>query len=167
MPEPAQPGRARVWERAVADKVRARRRAKRDGMGLRLLGKCYRIFFVWWRLCFAGVFVKNCGLGVIFCVARMVWWWLIDGWFSGESHSGRFAPLEKTNTGVLRFAQNDDVKQATTTAKTKAEADPYGMTPKATAMPGGAEEFIPTLRAITTVATATARRFGGQLLCRS
>jgi hypothetical protein len=46
--------------------------------------------------------------------------------FSGERHSGRFAPLEKTNTGVLRFAQNDDVKQAKTTAKTK--ADPYGMT---------------------------------------
>ena len=47
---------------------------------------------------------------------------------------------------VTRVAQNDDVKQATTTAKTKAEADPYGMTTKratATAMPGRAEEFIP------------------------
>jgi hypothetical protein len=42
----------------------------------------------------------------------------------------------KTNTGVLRFAQNDDVKQttarttATATATTTAEADPYGMTNK-------------------------------------
>ena len=68
-------GRARLWERAVVEMQRARRRVRKDGMGLRLLGKCYRIFFVWWRLCFAGVFVKNCGLGVIFCVVRMVWWW--------------------------------------------------------------------------------------------
>jgi hypothetical protein len=66
MPEPAQPGRARVWERAVAESVRVRRRVRREGMGLRLLGKCYRIFFGWWRWCFVGVFVKDSGYDVAF-----------------------------------------------------------------------------------------------------
>ncbi len=39
---------------------------------------------------------------------------------TGFLDSGRSAPLEKTNTGVLRFAQNDNVKQTTATA------DPLG-----------------------------------------
>jgi hypothetical protein len=40
-----------------------------------------------------------------------------------ERHSGRFAPVGKTNTGVLRCAQNDDVKAtATATATAKATA---------------------------------------------
>jgi hypothetical protein len=44
-------------------------------------------------------------------------------WVGGERHSGRYAPLE--NAGILRCAQNDDVKlatakeTATATAKTK------------------------------------------------
>jgi hypothetical protein len=44
MPEPAQPGRARVCARAVVEMQRARRRVRKDGMALRMLGKCYRIF---------------------------------------------------------------------------------------------------------------------------
>jgi hypothetical protein len=35
---------------------------------------------------------------------------------------------QKLNTEVLRFTQNDDIKQAT--AKTTTKADPYGMTNK-------------------------------------
>jgi hypothetical protein len=75
MPEPAQPGLARVWEKAVVESRRARRRVRREGMGLRLLGKCYRIFFRWWRGVFVGFFVKNGGLGVVLCVVRVVWLW--------------------------------------------------------------------------------------------
>jgi len=44
MPEPAQPGRARVWERAVVERHRARRRVWGEVIGLRMLVKCYRIF---------------------------------------------------------------------------------------------------------------------------
>jgi hypothetical protein len=40
----------------------------------------------------------------------------------------RFAPSEEANTGILRFAQNDDVKQTTAGART--EAGPCGMTNK-------------------------------------
>src|SRR5216683_3475491 len=36
-----------------------------------------------------------------------------------ERHSGRYAPLE--NAGILRCAQNDDVKLATAPAKTTAK----------------------------------------------
>src|SRR6266851_4374543 len=38
----------------------------------------------------------------------------------GERHSGRCAPLE--NAGILRCAQNDDVKRATATAKASTTA---------------------------------------------
>src|SRR6266404_8670938 len=40
------------------------------------------------------------------------------GW-GREKHSGRYAPLE--NAGILRCAQNDDVKLATAPAKTTAK----------------------------------------------
>src|SRR6266702_8083197 len=63
MPEPAQPGRARVWERAVVERQRARRRVRGEVIGLRILVKCYRIFSLSWRWCFAGVFVKKRGAG--------------------------------------------------------------------------------------------------------
>jgi hypothetical protein len=33
MPEPTQPGRARVWEKAEAERRRFRRTARREGMG--------------------------------------------------------------------------------------------------------------------------------------
>jgi hypothetical protein len=33
---------------------------------------------------------------------------------------------QRPNTGILRFAQDDDVKLATTTATARATADPFG-----------------------------------------
>ena len=47
-------------------------------------------------------------LGTPFASVEMT----IPGWAGRERHSGRFAPLE--NTGILRCAQNDDVKQTAT-----------------------------------------------------
>jgi len=71
MPEPAQPGRARVWERAVVERQRARRRVRGRGIGLRILVKCYRIFSLWWRWRFAGVFVKNVVQDVVLSVVNV------------------------------------------------------------------------------------------------
>jgi hypothetical protein len=80
MPEPAQPGRARVCARAVVERMRARRRVRKDGMALRLLGECYRIFEGWWRWCFVGFFVKNGGWVVVLSVVKVEWLWWICGW---------------------------------------------------------------------------------------
>src|SRR5260370_38309000 len=66
-----------------------------------------------------------------------------DVWGSGrERHSGRYAPLE--NAGILRCAQNDDVKL--TTARTKARA-----------RAGWENVYIPTLATIR-----PSRRWGTQ-----
>jgi hypothetical protein len=59
------------------------------------------------------------------------WLVLVDGFFADfwdlffEGYVASLRP-GKTNTGILRFVQNDDVKQTTTRATTKANS--YGMT---------------------------------------
>src|SRR5216683_5095508 len=100
--------RRRVAEKALceAEGCRRAKRLRRCGAGIGASSGS--------RIGLGSSFAVTGLVGLILSVGLMLMGW--RGWFVGQRHSGRYAP------GVLRCAQNDNVKLTTarTTATTKA-----------------------------------------------